>query len=393
MTRFLKLLALGLAGVLLVALVAFAVQAQNAPPPLKLAKPNVVQRGATFSWQAQGHIENIVVNARVKGNSDWMKWKLRGDTVSYTPFFHECTKRGIRPNVDYEIRFRAKTNTFLSSDSEWSDVFTFRITSCPDPTPVPTLASTPLPRKLDQLNIIQDGATFFWQAQNNVASIAVNLRSKGNSDWLKWKLAGDAVRYTLLFPECNTRTILPNVDYEIRFRAKSSAAETKDSQWSDVFTFRIPFCKSAGTSPDPAPTTLPAGPMPTLDPDERGPFGTVAPTSASRDDDDDDDNGGSSGSKKNPTPVPTKPPVTQPVQPPVCQPKIKCSASSGTWTTSFNRASRQAIRDSNSFWCIQTRVTRTLQQFTCRNTCTNAVTSRPTRILSESQTELRRVQC
>ena len=389
MTRFLKLLALGLAGVLLVALVAFAVQAQNAPP-LKLAKPNVVQRGATFSWQAQGHIENIVVNARVKGNSDWMKWKLRGDTVSYTPFFHECTKRGIRPNVDYEIRFRAKTNTFLSSDSEWSDVFTFRITSCPDPTPVPTLASTPLPRKLDQLNIIQDGATFFWQAQNNVASIAVNLRSKGNSDWLKWKLAGDAVRYTLLFPECNTRTILPNVDYEIRFRAKSSAAETKDSQWSDVFTFRIPFCKSAGTSPDPAPTTLPAGPMPTLDPDERGPFGTVAPTSASRDDDDDDDNGGSSGSKKeDPTAVPTKPQVTQPVEQPTACPRT-CSRS-GTWTTSFvTNKERRAVRGGTNTFCFGTTVTRTLQQVTCSR-CGKDKSSR-TNIVSESRTN-GRVAC
>ena len=375
MSKVLKLLALGLAGVLLVAFVAIAVQAQNAP--YKLAKPNVVQRGATFSWQAQGHIENIVVNSRIKGNSDWVKWTLRGDTVSYTPFFHECTKRGILPNVDYEIRFRAKSNTYLTSDSEWSDVFTFRITSCPDPTPVPTLASTPLPRKLDKLNIIQDGATFYWQAQNNVASIAVNLRSKGNSDWLKWKLAGDAVRYTLLFPECNTRTILPNVDYEIRFRAKSSAAETKDSQWSDVFTFRIPFCKSASTSPDPTPTTLPAGPMPTLDPDERGPFGKVAPTSAPRDDD--DDNGGSSGSKKNPTPVPTKPQVTQPVEQPTCQPQIKCSASSGTWTSDYSRTTKIGTGI-----CVTEHFRRVLQQFTCKNTCTGAVTGKPTRILSDS---------
>lgn len=131
--------------------------------------------------------------------------------------------------------------------------------------------------KLDQLQVRFDGAVFSWQAQSGVENIAVKNRVKGTDTWFKWTLPGDTVSYSLVLGECTERGLRPNIDYEIMFCAKSDFWTVKDSRWSDVFTFRLPYCPSKITGPDPEPTLLPAGPTPTLAPDVRQTPGSVGP--------------------------------------------------------------------------------------------------------------------
>ena len=265
------------------------------------------------------------------------------------------------PAGDYQVRVRS--NTF-DRFSDWSSPITVSI---PKPPP-PKLPGTD--------NISHNGFVITWDAVANAVGYKISVKGIRPR-----RIAGSWVDVTT-----NSYTI-PNGQYGQMYAVLVQTVGDGVTGAVDSWFNTNPYFMTPQAPPPTAvptavptnePTAVPQQPRQPQQPDNSNANSNAKPyTPRSK----------SGGCKYNCAPEsddpPKKPqPQPDPIQPPapVCQSSIRCAPSSGTWTTSFEN------KDPNGdgYSCKNLRVTRTLQQFTCRDTCTNAVTSTETRILSES---------
>ncbi len=348
---------------LLALMLAFSAgQAQHAIP-----KPTLNQDGATLSWQAHRNAVGYRIRWRA-GSADWT-WKDLFQTgfIRYT-----FTNADIQYDTDYEVQIRA--NDVKGYHSKWSDSVTIRINTPIQPLPAPQ-------------NLRVEGYTILWDAVANASNYAVLLKS----------LSGGPGPQIVTDTSYDIPNPVEGKYYVVTVQTKGDGVRYVEyGGVTEVMQF------FAYPPPTPIPTAVPtATPVPTVPPaptdpppDDETDDDTEDPPpdddasdeeqtgeeeTPRRDDrrggDDEEDEEEETEVRETPPPVETEPP---PVKTP-CRERKTCTSSSGQWTTSF--VTNKTNITGNI--CAGTTVTRTLQQFRCKEVCSGRE-STETRIISES---------
>ena len=325
-------------------------------PLHKHPTPRISKSAMKVSWDRIPSASAYDLRYRI-ANGKWFSFNLPGTWVNSFTF----TKT--QKDVDYHVQVRVSQNGQTDA-SDWSNTIIMRDS---------TLQKLP-----GATNLSNVGLVISWDAVPNAVAYSVTI--KGGATPIPVTRVTEA---TITIPGGQygqTYIII------IQTHGDGTAYETNghySTPWS-VTPQQPPPPPAPKQDPAPAPDPQPE-PDPEPDPQPQPP--PKQPKQPSGGDDDDDDDEEEEPKKpqqpRQPPPEPTQPPA------PVCQSSTKCTASSGTWTTSFVT---NKVGIAGSF-CVGTIVTRTLQQFTCTEVCSGKVTSKPTRIISESRNGGARVAC
>ena len=304
-----------------------------------LDPPTVTVNELTVSWSTVQWANNYQIRWSV-GAGEWTQSQVSSPTTSYTFKNLPC-------GTDHTVEVRAWNEPFPTESSEW--VRGSNVRCEPElPTPGPPT------------NLRNEGFTLLWDGATGAVRYYVVV---------KRQLPRAAVMTEFVTgTTSDAADNMYDVQYVAQVQSRGDGVNYKvEGYWSNVHYFTV-------TRP-PAPTATATQSPPPEGGEDPPPEGGEDPPPEGGED-----------------PPPKDPPKDPP--PPVCQNRRVCVASSGTWTTSFNRIEeRREIRGGTNTVCFGREVTRVLQQFTCSNSCPPANASSHNRVISESVGSRGRVAC
>ena len=323
--------------------------------PIKtpLARPVVMLNGRVASWSVVADAGSYTLRHRL-GDGDWRSLTISAvasPSISFPDLKYEVVR---------EIQVKAVPSASLTmrSDSEWSASVMLRYMR---PPPTAVLAGPD--------NLRHEGSTLSWDAVASAVRYSVSVEETlGRGGAKVYSASGTS----FAVPDAQVGKV-----YVLQVQSIGDGVNFKIQGGASAQYF-LEVLASPGPGADDGTGVQSEGPGERIEPAPSG--GGKKPSGGS----------GPSEPGGEPTDEPGEEPTAEPTQPRVCN--TPCSASSGSWTVSF--VTDKIVRyPFGVAVCAGRTVTRRLQEFTCRNECTGAVTRKYNKVLSESRSGWHGVDC